>query len=315
MAVTKQGIPVRCWVFSGETADVSIVKQVKQDLNGWRLGRVISVMDRGFASEDNFVTLQSGGGHYIMGEKMRSGQREVVAALAKAGRFKQLGADLYAKESVVGEGERRVRYVIVLNPQEAEKDKALRQRHLEVLQKKLAALGNLEGKAHTKAVCALVSHRTYGRYLRTRGNGRLEINSAVIRAEEKLDGKYLLRTSDDTLSVEDIVLGYKQLLIIERGFRTLKTDLELRPVYHRKSGRIKAHVLICWLALLLLRVAELETDQSWFHVARALKKLSLVAMQIPEGVVHQTSTPTAEHKRLYARCHLNLPPEVVRVDV
>ena len=315
MAVTKEGIPVRCWVFSGETSDVSIVEQVKKDLTGWKLGRVISVMDRGFVSAANCIALQRAGGHYIIGEKMRCGKPEVIKALSKAGRYSKLREDLFAKESIVGEGERRIRYVIVLNPNEAKKDKLTREKHLDRLSDKLAALDDLsDGQQHTKAVCALISHRTYGRYLHVLKNGRLEIDKSAVAREEKLDGKYLLRTSDDTLSIEDIVLGYKQLLIIERGFRTLKTELELRPVYHRKSERIRSHVFICWLALLLIRVAELETDNSWFNIKRELRKLSLVSLQLPDGFVNQTSESTAEQKNIFSKCSLKLPPKIISIS-
>ena len=94
---------------------MSIVEQVKKDLNGWRLARVISVMDCGFSSEDNCIKLQTGGGHYIIGEKMRSGKPEVEAALSKRGRYTKIKEDLYAKEAVIGDGERRKRFAIVLN--------------------------------------------------------------------------------------------------------------------------------------------------------------------------------------------------------
>ena len=77
------------------------------------------------------------------------------------------------------------------------------------------------------------------------------IDRAKIAAEAKLDGKYLLSTSDPHLTAEDVALGYKNLLEAERGFRDLKSTLELRPVFHRLEPRIRAHVLICWLALLL----------------------------------------------------------------
>jgi hypothetical protein len=101
MAVTKDGIPIRCWVFSGNTADVSIVNQVQKDLQGWRLNRVISVMDSGFSSSDNYIKLQCAGGHFIIGEKMRSGKPEVEAALSKKGRYTTIKDNLQAKESVV----------------------------------------------------------------------------------------------------------------------------------------------------------------------------------------------------------------------
>lgn len=311
IAVTKEGIPVRCWVFSGETADMAIVEQVKKDLNGWRLGRVVSVMDCGFSSEENCIKLQSGGGHYIIGEKMRSGKPDVEAALAKKGRYTKIKEHLYAKETLVGEGERRKRYVVLLNHKEAEKDKITRESHLQTITAQLTALGDLTDKAHTKAVCDLVSHRTYGRYLTTCKDGRLVLNKAKIAAEEKLDGKYLIKTSDDTLSIQDIVLGYKQLYDVERCFRTIKTELELRPVYHRNSQRIKAHVLICWLALLLIRIAENETNNTWFHLRRTLKKLNLVELKLSEGVFHQITALTAEHTALFSVCRIKAPPKII----
>ncbi len=92
------------------------------------------------------------------------------------------------------------------------------------------------------------------RLLRTTPGGLLRIDAEAVKAEEKLDGKYLLRSSDPTLSPEDIALGYKELLEVERGWRDMKHVLDLRPVYHRKEDRIQAHVLLCRLALLLIRV-------------------------------------------------------------
>ena len=83
--------------------------------------------------------------------------------------------------------------------------------------------------------------------------GQPHIDKAKVKAEERLDGKYLIRTSDDTLSPVDVALGYKQLYQVENAFRTLKTTLELRPVYHRLEDRIRSHILLCWLALLLVQ--------------------------------------------------------------
>jgi hypothetical protein len=107
------------------------------------------------------------------------------------------------------------------------------------------------GEKHTRAVCALKAHPSFGRFVKELKGGKLVIDRARVRAEERLDGKYLLTTTDPSLSAEDVALGYKQLAEVERAFRTLKTTLELRPLYHRLPERIRAHVLLCWLALLL----------------------------------------------------------------
>ncbi|MFN2359274.1 MAG: transposase, partial [Desulfotignum sp.] len=105
--------------------------------------------------------------------------------------------------------------------------------------------------------------RSMGRYLKELKSGKLTVDKAKVRKAEKLDGKYLLSTSDKSLSAEDVALGYKQLMEVERAFRTLKSTLSLRPVYHTRSDRIRAHVMLCWLALLLVRVTEVETDMTW----------------------------------------------------
>src|SRR5207344_855683 len=101
------------------------------------------------------------------------------------------------------------------------------------------------------------------RFLRVTPAGLLRIDKHAIKTETNLDGKYLLRSSDPHLSAEDIALGYKQLLEVERGWRDMKQIIDLRPVYHRREDRIRAHVLLCWLALLLIRVAETTAGEPW----------------------------------------------------
>jgi len=271
-------------------------------------------MDCGFSSEDNCIKLQSGGGHYIIGEKMRSGKPEVEAALSKRGRYTMIKEDLYAKEAVIGNGERRKRFAVVLNKKVAVKDRLAREKHLKSLAEKLSKTGAKDKKEHTKEICKLASHPVYGRYLTIRADGTLEIDQRKVVAEERLDGKYLIKTSDDTLSLKDIVLGYKQLHDIERGFRTLKSELELRPVYHRKNDRIRAHVLICWLALLLIRIVENETGLTWFKVRRMLKAINLVSLKLPEGLVQQTTVLTAEQEDVFRACKIKAPPKVIQMQ-
>ncbi|NIK14861.1 hypothetical protein BDD39_001371 [Saccharococcus thermophilus] len=115
--------------------------------------------------------------------------------------------------------------------------------------------------------CRLRSHPSYGKYLRQLKDGTLRIDKQAVRKAEKYDGKYLIRTSDDTLSAEDVALGYKQLVDIEQAFRTLKSTLELRPMYHRLEDRIRAHVPLSWLALLLVRISVFDCSKlSYFKL-------------------------------------------------
>ncbi|WP_369802287.1 IS1634 family transposase, partial [Geobacillus sp. B4113_201601] len=137
LAVTREGVPIRAWVWPSNTMDMTVIKQVKQDLIGWKLGRVISVMDRGFSSEENLRILQQAGGHYIVGEKTRSGKAAVEEALSRRGRYQQIRENLHIKEITVGDGEARQRYVLVYNPSEAERQRKERETLLESLKEEL----------------------------------------------------------------------------------------------------------------------------------------------------------------------------------
>lgn len=295
LAVTREGIPVRCWVWPGNTSDMEVIAEVKNDLTGWKLGRVITVVDRGFSSAENLRHLQRGGGHYIAGERMRAGMNSVEQALSRQGRYKAIRDNMEIKEIVVGDGEARARYVLVRNPVVAERERQLRERALEELREELKRLKPCEGEQHSKAVCELMASRRYGKYLKLGSDGIPRIDQAKVKQEARLDGKYLVKTSDDTLSAEDVALGYKQLLEVEDAFRSLKSTLELRPIYHRLADRIRAHILICWMALLLVRVAETRVGDTWRKIRAQLERIRIVEIETPDGrVVQRTEISPAQ---------------------
>ena len=152
------------------------------------------------------------------------------------------------------------------------------------------------------------------RYLRVTPKGLLRLDAAAVAAEAKLDGKYLLRTSDPHLTSEDVALGYKQLLEVERGWRDMKQILDLRPVYHRLEDRIRAHVTLCWLALLLARIVETRTSSTWTRARAELQRLHVGTFTGPAGTFRQTTTPTGEVRRLHTVLDIPLPPKIVHLD-
>jgi transposase len=308
LAVTKEGIPVKCWVLPGNTPDMKTVEMVKDDLRGWHLSRCVWVMDRGMNSEENRVILQKAGGHYILGEKLRDDAAIHEEVLSRKGRYRKIRDNLEVKEVIVGNGERRRRFVIVHNPDEATRDRHTREAILKRIEE---ALATLKGPEHTKRVCELLSHKTMGRYLRQQKNGGLKIDRTKARKEAHLDGKYILSTSDDTLSPEDVALGYKQLMEVERAFRTLKTTLDLRPVYHRKDERITSHVFLCFLALLLVRIAERKTGLTWDQIRPTMERLHLGEFVSKDGRVLQTTEPTSEQLNLLKQLDI-VPPRRVQ---
>ena len=314
-AVTREGIPVRCWVWPGNTSDQSVVEEVKRDLNTWRLGRVVMVQDTGFNSNTNRRILQGAGGHYIIGEKLRLGPKgKLHDALKQKGKYRTLDNGLEIKESILGgDSEARRRYIIIRNPKEAIRDQKKREDILRDVECQLQELKQLDGEPHEKAACALRSHKVFGRYIRQTKTGKLKLNKAKISTEAQLDGKYLVSTSDDGLSAEDVVLGYKQLAAIERVFRDLKHLIDIRPVNHRLADRIRAHVLLCWLAMLLIRVTENEVQQTWFQLKKILSTIQVGILKLPEGKVHQSNSLNPEQKAIFKGLKLDLPPKFFQI--
>jgi transposase len=322
LAVTREGIPVRVWVWPGNTNDQTVIEQVKNDLRGWRLGRCVWVVDRGFSSDDNLRYLTRAGGHWIAGERMRDGSPDAQAALARPGRYQTVRDNLRVKDVRLGEGDNVKRFVVCHNPGEAERDKAERDGQLARLEVELARIETARRKAkttkaseaHVRAECALRDHPTLSRYLRQTATGRLVIDRGKVKAEERLDGKYLLSSSDPDLAAEEIALGYKNLREAERSFRDLKTTLELRPVFHRLEHRIRAHVVVCWLALLLIRIAERATGESWRRIATELQRLHLVTLQGAAGTVQQTTPPTDAQHAILTALQVEPPPRITALD-
>jgi transposase len=311
LAVTREGIPVRCWVLPGNQHDSQCVDQVQKDLNSWNLGRVVWVMDRGMSSQENQRILQRGCGQYILGEKL-SGNHLNEEALATPGRFKVVADNLHIKEVFAGEGTGRRRYVIAYNPQQAELDRINREQILDRLSCELEVLNR---KNKTKAQCKLILHRSMGRYVKELKSGKLKIDKAKVAQDEKLDGKYLLSTSDQHLSAEDIALGYKQLLEVERAFRTLKSTLCLRPVYHSKDDRIRSHVLICWLALLVVRIAEVETGLTWTRIRQQMQQLNLIEFFDNNGRILQHTELNANQRNILNKLKIKPPKRILKVDL
>jgi transposase len=324
LAVTREGIPVRCWVWPGNTADVAVLPEVKDDLRGWRLGRVVTVVDRGFSSKSNLEYLRRAGGHWIAGERMRDGNAQAQAALSRQGRYRAVRDNLRVKE-VTLDGESGVRWIVCHNPHEAERDQLRRTEALERLSAELERIKQARARdaqrrkagkkapaddVHVRAECALRDHPTLGRWLRQLPSGRLVLDRKKIAAEERLDGKYLLSTSAPDLSAEDVALGYKNLLEAERGFRDLKSTLDLRPVFHRVEPRIRAHVLLCWLALLLIRVAERRTGLTWRRIEIELSRLHAVTLTGTAGTVVQTTPPNEAQATILRACQVTPPPRV-----
>jgi len=233
--VSRDGFPIAHEVFPGNTAEVDTFRHVMERVRQqFHLGRVILVADRGMVSEKLLREIEGAELEYIVGVRMRK-LKAARQVLSRAGRYREVAPNLRVKEVA----HRGVRYIVCLNPEEREHDRRVREE----------AVARLREKLDAGEVKQLIGNSAYRRYLKIDGSG-VSIDERVLEEESRYDGKWVLRTNC-SLAPDEVAQAYKSLWQVERAFRELKSGLDLRPVYHWTEKRIRGHVMVCFLALVL----------------------------------------------------------------
>jgi transposase len=313
LAVTAEGIPVRSWVLPGNTADVSTVETVRSDLRGWNLGRAMFVADSGMNSEDNRTALARACGKYLLACRMANVTEIKRDVLSKRGRYTVFNDNLQAKEVIVGDGERRKRYILCYNPKEADRQRNHRQQLVELLEAELER--HPDKSATAQWAIELLASRRFKRYLRITKSKQVRIDRTAIRQAAQYDGKWVIETNDDTISLEDAACGYKGLMVIERCFRSLKrTQIKMTPMYHWLSRRIECHVKICVLALLIERIAERACDMPWHRIRRTLEALQVTKFFNLNHRVTMRNEISNETRNILKKLDIKPPPQVVHLE-
>ncbi len=273
VVMRRDGLPIACEIWPGNTADVTTLRPVVERLRKrFRIRKVVFVADAGMVSGKNFEALAKADYPYILGMKMRGLVEVRDEVLGRAGRFRAVGPNLQVKEVHV---EKR-RYVVCFNPDEAEKDRRDRE----------AILATLERKLREGGVKKLLNNRGYRRFLRVvRDSATIDRRRA--RDDARYDGKFVLRTTTD-LPAAEVATAYKELTFIERLWRELKDVMRLRPIYHhKKKENVLGHIFACFLALYLVallrrKLAEAGVKAQWDDVIRDLSQLRAVRVKLGE---------------------------------
>jgi len=273
IVIDRQGWPIAWEVMPGNRADGKAFQELIGLLRRrFQIGRVIMVADRGMVSEENLELLTQDGEFpfdYIVGCRMRKQKEVTEEVLSRGGRFHEVSKKLKVKEVEV----KGNRYIVCLNEEEAKKDRAARGSMLKALEEKLAKGGPK----------VLVGNRGYARFLKTR-RGAWEIDYGAVKRDERLDGKFVLRTTTK-ISAEEVAQAYKGLWRVERTFREQKSTLEVRPIYHQKDSQCVGHIMASFLALRLEVDLQRALDErgievSWPELMGDLKQLQAVRMTL-----------------------------------
>lgn len=313
LAINRDGIPVRHWIYPGNRIDVSTVEEVTRDLLGLRPRRFLFVGDRGMVSQANLDFLESRRLHYLLGCPLRTDPALERHMLSLRGRYTPVIEGLGVKEARLTDGGRTVRYLLCRSDARAERDARRRASVLERLKAKLADKRKGAASGDTRASHDLLSKPGYARYLVKTAEGKLRIDPAKVAAAARHDGKYVLMTNELDLPAEELVLGYRDLWRAECAFRSMKSVLDLEPVQHRTPERITAHVHICVLAYLLARIAENRTKIGWEQIRERLERISLTELTTDRASVFQTKALSREERDLLNKCKVEPPPKILKI--
>ena len=303
LVVTRDGFPLGYEVFDGNTVDVTTVKQIVASIES-RFGVAgrVWVMDRGMTSEENLEWLRSSGRQYLIGTP-RSEMKRWARELEMESGWRQVRNGLEVKQCQGPQGEERS--LLCRSKDRQAKEHAMHQRATEHIRAELGSLGRRLKNSRQRIERGSVD-RQVGRILErhSRAGARFDVKvvydigrKSEVRLTwcerkdwrqwmELIEGSYILRTNVTTWSDEELWQTYVQLWQAEAAFRIQKSELSIRPVWHQKAERVKAHILVCYLAFCLWKT--LEGWQQRAHLGRSprtlleeLKRIQCVDVVLP----------------------------------
>lgn len=333
VVMNNDGIPLAHYTFDGNTSDRSTVIEVVADIqNRFRVKNVVLVADKGMTSQTNYGWLQESGVAFILGESKRI-RRDVSDGIvaAEAARLSRPEAEqdtpfIFETSGEVKasteDGEKKrittlsVRRIYSYNPATARKQAHSRQRSLDGLFDLADEIKGSKRKSEE-------SYHLLRDYAKRHGLSRLAhipadpgrvdvtLNEAELHLEEQADGWFVISTNtplSEGFSAEEIEKQYKRLQLVERGFRTLKSSLDIRPMFHWTSTRIKSHVFICFLALQMTVFFEMRLKVLKMTIERGFEQLRQIhVIDWKSGASNHKAITVASEKQLEIFRELKVP--------
>ena len=312
VVLDSDGRPVCSEMWPGNTTDVTTLIPVVDRLSRrFGIRRICIVADRGMISVKTLDELEKPERHmdYILGARMRISNEVREEVLGRPGRFKEVQPErrkakdpspLKVKEVWVEDR----RYIVCHNEEQARKDRGDRE----------AILSSLR-EALKRGDKSLVGNKGYRRFLKTSKNREsFAIDEKKIESEARFDGKWVLRTNTD-LPAEEVALKYKQLWMVENVFRSMKSVLDTRPIWHKCDETIRGHVFCSFLAMVLIKTIQDSLDdrgynEEWAHVIRDLDRLEEVEVEASGKKFALRSETRGAVGKLFQAAGVSLPPTV-----
>lgn len=307
------GRPICCELWPGNTADVTTLIPIVDRLGRrFHMRRICIVADRGMISKDTLADLDAQGWPYIVGARMRAQKEVREEVLADRGRFRVVHgrrekntdpAPLKVKEVTIAGR----RYVVCVNEEEVATDRHQREEIVTALRQQLQ-----QGDK------ALVGNKGYRHYLKVEGEGHFAIDEAKIAEEARYDGTWVLRTSTE-LATAEVALQYKKLWMVEHWFRSCKSLLDTRPIYHKCDETIRGHVFCSFLALVLrqelqARLQARGHEIEWADVMRDLDRVQYADVEYAGHRYRLRTELSGSAGRVFQAAGVAAPPTVQQVS-
>src|SRR5689334_15298612 len=300
--VMVAGWPIAHHVWAGDRVDHSTVQEVIEDLRRrFAFGRLVFVGDRGMVTEANLEAISREGHGFLVGVKRRRNPRidgwleavdETKWVTCPGGiNTRERKADPpRTRAQEVLSGDPGLRVIVIDSDERRTYERARREQAMERARQRLEKLkervasGELKQPEKIGAAVERVMQKYHGyRYFDWRlADGVLEFSESAERlgCEERIEGKYVVMTREKDLGILDAVALYKELTEVESGFRQLKDVLGMRPIYHRIEPRVRAHIFVAALALLVQRLLGRRLEEAGVDLspARALQALATVRL-------------------------------------
>ena len=309
-----EGRPLCCELWPGNVTDVkTLIPIVDRLRTRFQIRSICIVADRGMISKETMAELQADERqvHYILGARLRNVKEIYETVLSRGGRYRvvhearQKSTDpspLKVKEVRIDDR----RYVACLNDEQAKKDRADREAIVSALREPV--------KQNAKS---MVGNKGYRKYLQDDGK-KFAIDEAKVKHDSRFDGKWVLQTDLDEMPAEDVALKYKQLWMVEEMFRTAKTLLETRPIYHHHDETIRGHVFCSFLALVLRKELHdrlaLQGDKfEWAEILRDLEALQYVQVEHQGKRFLLRSEAQGSSSAVFRAAGVAIPPTIQRI--
>jgi DDE family transposase len=309
VVMDDQGWPVCCELLPGNTADIkTLIPVIDRLRQRFGIRDVCVVADRGMISQQTMAELSQRLVRYILGARLRNVKEIRQSVLSRGGRYREVHgprsgskdpSPLKVKQVLV-EGRR---YIVCHNEEQARKDRADRD----------AIVAKLRGQLKQGSK-SLVGNKGYRKYLSAPSGGAFQIDEAKVKQDARFDGKWVLQT-DTELPAEEVALRYKDLLLVEDAFRTMKMILKTRPIYHQCDDTIRGHVFCSFLALVLQRELQSRLESrgwitEWQRLRDDLDELQELTLPLGEKTFAIRTPPVGDAGRALQATGVALGPSV-----